>query len=218
MPTVSKRLRAAASEIGNVKLLADIGTDHGKLVIYALEHGLAERAFAVDISENSLEKAKRYAEHRNLADKIEFLCGDGLKPLPTTPEVVVIAGMGGNEIVKILTEKRLEAKYVLLPHQDAHILRKFLLKERFNITKDYVVRDGKFYTVLVAENGECNYSEREIILGKNYPPTEAFEDRLLDRKKKIEEILSERKVDIDNLQEEIKTEYKEICEWLKLRT
>lgn len=218
MPFLSKRLLSIANEIGTVKTLADIGTDHGKLLIYALGRGIAERAFAVDISKNSLLKAEREAEERGLSGRIEFLCGDGLQPLNETPDVIVIAGMGGNEIVKILSDKSCDTKFILMPHQDAHILRRYLSENNYDIVKDYVVKDGKYYTVIVSQRGHCVYTEQQIILGGNNPPGREFEERIKDRKERIEAIIKAQGITADKLQEELANEYKEIIKWQQSKT
>lgn len=213
MAFLSKRLRCVADEIGKADTVADIGTDHGKLALYALRKGICKKVIAVDISENSLQKARAQAENSNLSENIEFICGDGLLPLKEIPDVIVIAGMGGNEIVKILSDRFLPARYILMPHQDAHILRSFMREKGLRVIKDYVVEDGKFYTLIVCEAGENDYTDSEIILGRNFPPNEDYVRRLADRKKKIEFILKSQRINPEKLQEELAAEYKEIEKW-----
>lgn len=218
MIKLSARLQRAAEELGKVRTFADIGTDHGKLIVYALENEIAERAFAVDISCGSLEKARRAVKEHGLDERTDFFCGDGLTPLKQIPDAVVIAGMGGNETVKIISDRPMDTRYILLPHQDAHAVRRYLVRNGFDILKDYVIRDGKFYSVIVAERGRCEYDESAIILGANNPPTEEFRLRLLARKAAIEDLLIEQGVELSVLQSEIRHEYKEIEKWLKSRT
>ena len=217
MPVLSRRLLTAASEIGISDSIADIGTDHGKLIVYALERGLAKRAFAVDISPKSLEKAKRNAEDRGLTDQVTFYCGDGLKPLDCRPDVVVIAGMGGNETVKILSEGSKQKKLVLIPHQDAHLVRKYLCENGYRIEKDYYVEDGKYYAVLVAVEGVQTepYTDEDFWLGKNKPKTDAFIERNNKRLADIERILQEQRVKPNALQPDIRQEYEVLKQWSK---
>ena len=220
MSNLSPRLLAAASEIGVVDSLADIGTDHGKLIVYALERGLAKRAFAVDISPKSLDKARRNIQERSFSKVVEFYCGDGLKPLADVSDVVVIAGIGGNETVKILTEGKQQKKLVLIPHQDAQIVRKFLVENGYRLEKDYYVEDGKYYAVLVATYGKeaISYTEEEYWLGKNVPETEAFYKRHEKRLEDIERIMREQQVDADVLQPDIRKEYEVLKTWSKSQT
>lgn len=215
MQKISKRLLSVAEEIGTTESFADIGTDHGQLILYALERGITQRAFAVDISKNSLEKARRNLEEAGVCDRVSFFCGDGLKPLPEIPDVVVIAGMGGHEIVKILTEEKRVKKAVLLPHQDAHLVRKYLIENGYRIEKDYIVADGKYYAVIVASPGKSEYTEEEILLGKNNPKREDYNERNKKRKAAIEMIMKEQNVTLDALKDDIKKEYEVLEKWSK---
>lgn len=215
MLKIGKRLIQAATEIGKVQTLADIGTDHAQLVIYAISQGYVEKAYATDISKKSLEKARRNVAEYGLSDKVVFLHGDGLEPLPEIPDIIVVAGMGANEIISMLKKTTMATKYIFIPHSDAHRLRRYLCENGFAITKDYVVYDEKFYSIITAEPGECLYTNRDIVLGRNYPAAPEFEQRIVVRMKQIEEILKKQNTTIDCLKPEIQEEYKEICEWLR---
>ena len=217
MIRLSKRLLCAAREIGQTDVFADIGTDHGQLVSYALERGIAERAFAVDISPKSLRKAEQNIRERGLSDRVEFFCGDGLKPLREIPAVVVIAGMGGNETVKILSESLPPKKVVSIPHQDAHLVRRYLVENGYGLTADYIVEDGKFYAVLAAEQGApiVRYTPDEYILGKNFPPNEAYDKRNRKRLFEIETIIKMQNVLPEALQPELQQEYEVLKRWSK---
>lgn len=218
MLRIGKRLKSVAEEIGEVNTFADIGTDHGQLIIYALEHGYAKRAFAVDISEKSLSKAVSAIAEAGLSEKVDFFVGDGLTTLKEIPDVAVIAGMGGNEIVHILSSVSMDTKYVLVPHSDAHVLREYLCSHGYKIEKDYVVFDGKYYAVITCKYGKTEYDRSKIVLGGDNPHTKEFEERILDRKKRIEKILSEKNMSSDSLQPELREEYEEINEWLRSKT
>ena len=61
----------------DTEILADIGCDHGKIIVSAILTGKAKKGFAVDISKNSLNKAKKLAETVGIYQNIEFICGDG---------------------------------------------------------------------------------------------------------------------------------------------
>ncbi|MBR1747962.1 MAG: SAM-dependent methyltransferase [Clostridia bacterium] len=217
MQKLSPRLQFVAGEIGKAKTIADIGTDHGKLIVYALENGLAERAFAVDISKKSLDKAKKNIEESGLSGKVDFFCGDGLLPLKEQPDVAIIAGMGGNEIVKILSEGHRADRLILVPHQDAYLVREYLLQNHYSIEKDYVIEDGKFYSIIVTASGESYYSDDEIILGKNNPNREAFGRRNEKRMIQIEKILREQGVGIEDLKTDIQREYEVLKKWSESR-
>ncbi len=215
MLKLSKRLLCAVAEINDVDAIADIGTDHGQLIIYALKKNLAKRAFAVDISEKSLAKARVTVNEFGLEDRVSFFVGDGLSPLPEIPDIVVIAGIGGNETVNILNNVSMDTKFVFIPHNDAHVLREYLCNNGYGIEKDYIVHDNKFYAVIVASRGHTEYTRSQIMLGANNPPSEDFFARIVDRKNRIEKILHDSGAGVNSLQPEMREEYEEIKKCIK---
>ena len=85
--------------------LADIGTDHGYVPVCLLQSGKIPFAVAVDVHKGPLESAMNNASRCGVADKMHFVCGDGLHGvLPDEAEDIVIAGMGGELILRIISE------------------------------------------------------------------------------------------------------------------
>ena len=85
--------------------LADIGTDHGYIPIFAMNNGLCKKAIACDINKGPLLSAKENIELYNLSDKIETRLSNGLLSLsPMEADTIVIAVMGGLLIRDILTD------------------------------------------------------------------------------------------------------------------
>ena len=172
---VGKRLEKILSLLNNkVGVIADIGTDHGILAFRILTDLKADKVIATDISEPSLDKARELKDRYGFGNK--FLCkvGDGLKPLKDEKkiDVVIIAGMGGIEIVKILNQKpsNLEiGSFIFQPMQDAEILREFLISSGYNISVDETVKDrDKFYSTIKCDGviAPKTASIEEIVVGK----------------------------------------------------
>jgi release factor glutamine methyltransferase len=69
-------------------VIADVGTGSGAVVISLA--GLVPRAimYAMDISNQALEVARRNASHHALQGKITFLEGDLLSPLPEAADII----------------------------------------------------------------------------------------------------------------------------------
>lgn len=175
MIKLDNRLRAVVDNISG-KCLADIGCDHGKVSCMALIEKRVERVVASDISLPSLNKAKELACQYGL-DSIEFKhCGgfddyeDGLA------DVVVIAGMGGKEIVEILAGKPNGVeKLVLVAHKDVDKVRQYVTQNGYKLDKDFVVKAGrKFYNILVATYGKEQLDYHDIMLGKNHLQDEVY--------------------------------------------
>ncbi|HOO22894.1 MAG TPA: class I SAM-dependent methyltransferase [Clostridia bacterium] len=189
MIKLDTRLKTILNEIHNAETLADIGCDHGKLIVSAILSGRAKKGIAVDISADSLKKTKILAERYNVEDKIDCLTGDGFLPIKNEVSVAVIAGLGARETAKILSGKDIASKYILVPHQDTPVLRRYLMENSFFVDKDFTVKEGRhYYSVIVARKGSNNYSDAEIYLGKNIPESPYFDawlDNRYDTLKKI---------------------------------
>lgn len=191
---LGKRLRAVAEEVEG-RCLADVGCDHGKVSLVCLLEGKVDKVIACDISSKSLQKAIEIAKTYG-ASKIDFRVGDGLEVLnDNEADCVVIAGMGGNEIMSILSKNVPQGikKIVLSPHRNAIELRKFLEKNRLYIARDYKVEEcGKFYDIIVAEPADgrdCSLCRKELLLGKN-AVGEDFDNYIEFMRKKSDDLAS----------------------------
>jgi release factor glutamine methyltransferase len=72
-------------------LLADVGTGSGAIAVSVAKHEPAAKLVATDISAPALAIAKENAATHGVTDRIEFLEGDLLTPLPAEPRFAVIA-------------------------------------------------------------------------------------------------------------------------------
>jgi tRNA (adenine22-N1)-methyltransferase len=165
---LSERLRAIISMIPGNKCTADIGTDHGFVPISVVSEGIAEHAIASDVRKGPLTRAEAHIREAGLSDRIDCRLGDGLSVLaPGEAEVIVIAGMGGMLMTRILGEAPETAgsarHLVLSPHRDEYELRTYLWNQGFVIEDETMVReDGKYYPVIrTRKAGEGELSERE---------------------------------------------------------
>lgn len=147
--TLDDRLRACLNEVKGSKCVCDVGSDHGKLAVAAIAEELAEYAIATDISRASLLKAELLAERCGVC--LTARLGDGLKVLgENEADTVVIAGMGGFEIVRILREALYRyPKYVLVPHRHAVEVRQYLKAINAGIMRDYLVKVGGYYYPII---------------------------------------------------------------------
>ena len=169
LPRANKRLTALYNETLNLAeeddIVADVGADHGYLSAMLAKSNKFRKVIATDISAPSLKKTTVLAESLNLS--IETRVGDGLTVAPDAT-LACICGMGGYEIIKILETYPQTTKFVFQPVQNPTELRAYLLKNKFNIVKDYVLVDkGKTYFVItVAGKGKNKYSKLDKLFGK----------------------------------------------------
>ena len=78
---LSKRMQAIADMISPCKVLADVGTDHGYIPIYAVKNGIAQRGIAMDINKGPIERAASHIQEYGLDAYIETRCCDGVAAL-----------------------------------------------------------------------------------------------------------------------------------------
>lgn len=160
MIQLSKRLQAVADLITAEGVLADIGTDHGYIPIYLVEKGRIEKAIAADVKKGPLLRAKEHIEKYGLGDYIETRLSDGAKKIADKEaDVLVIAGMGGGLMQKILEQSKevfASAKEIILqPQSEQEILRRYLVGEGYQIlAEDMVKEDGKYYPMMRVSKNE----------------------------------------------------------------
>ena len=163
---MTKRLKIIASHIGKGRVFADIGCDHGIIAKYVLDNELFETVIASDISNKSLDKAKKLLN--KYGSKVTFLVSDGFNKFHLIPDEAVIAGMGGEEICSILSNaKFLPKRLILSPQKNQSKVRELLIRKNYKISDDYTVFDKKFYDVIVAEIGSDRYSDLELLFGRD---------------------------------------------------
>jgi tRNA (adenine22-N1)-methyltransferase len=129
-----------------------------------LENGLCERVIFSDISKGSLQKAQTLLADYVQDGKAVPVLGDGFFGVPSDTEEVLIAGMGGREITLILSDEKygfLPRRFVFQPMHDAEKLRRYLVAQGAQIERDYTFEDGKFYDVIVGNDGKRGGQVRE---------------------------------------------------------
>ena len=160
---MSKRIEKLVELFPGARSVADIGCDHGYTSILLAKSGKAEKIIACDIGKAPLESAKKNILSKGLTAKIECRLGDGLTPIkPFETDAVLISGMGGPLMRKIL-EKRIEefSFAVLSPQSDFANFRRFLF-DRMNILKEeYLEEGGKFYRLFLAGKKSDLHKEKK---------------------------------------------------------
>ena len=208
---VSYRIKTLCSLLQPTDVFADIGCDHGYCTQYMLEEGKCERAIFSDVSKGSLQKAEVLLADYVQEGRAVGVLGDGFFGVPDSVGEVLIAGMGGSEILSILTDEKygfLPKSFVFQPMLNADKLRRWILDNGGYITRDFTFKDGKYYDVICGRrlmDGEVkqSYTEMELEFGRENLSElpSAFVERTKKQLKDIEKYLA-----IDNLQEESRAE------------
>ena len=175
---LNPRLLKIAEMVSSCESLADIGTDHGYIPIYALLKGTAKSAIASDINKGPIKRAKKNVLAFGLADKISLRVGPGLTTVEAgEAETIVIAGMGGILISDILEESQktvsLAKQLILQPMTAEKELREYLCTNDFTIEEEILVaEEEKIYNIIcVSPGGRTEYSSKELVLGRGLEST-----------------------------------------------
>lgn len=153
---LSERMVAVAAMVTPGCRLADVGCDHGYLSLWLCLQGIAKKSIALDVNRGPLQSAEKHIEAMGLGAYIETRLSDGLEAVsPGEVDSVVIAGMGGRLICRILsrgeTVIRNIRELIVEPQSEAAEVRGFLEREFFQIERENMVQEsGKFYPVIRA--------------------------------------------------------------------
>lgn len=150
-PTIlSDRLRCLLNEISYTDRLIDVGSDHGYSAAFALENKKAGYVIATDLHLPPANRTKEYLLAQGLSEMSEVHCVDGLSNICLTRgDTVLIAGMGGLEILKILNDALRShdgtfpdgIRFILQPQRSFEELREFLSENGFPIEKEIICFD-----------------------------------------------------------------------------
>ena len=170
-----KRIDTLCSYLKRTTTFADVGCDHGYCSEYMLKNGLCEFAYLSDISKGSLQKAQTLLKRYIDEGRAKAVLGNGFFGVPKDTQEVLIAGMGGEEIVDILSHEKygfIPEIFVFQPMLNPDKLRAFLLENGGYIERDFTFcADGKFYDLIVGRKRKTEekqrYSEWEIEFGRD---------------------------------------------------
>lgn len=164
------RLQLLADLVPQGARLVDVGTDHGYLPVYLLQNGHIASAIAADIGEAPLDHARRTARQYGVEDSLQFLRCDGLAGIsPDETDTVVIAGMGGETIIHILSRASWTRNggtlLLLQPMTKQEELRRWLSENGYAQYAERLVRDKDYlYPVFTVYGG----AGQELSVGEIY--------------------------------------------------
>lgn len=178
---LSLRLSAIAELVTEGNRLVDVGCDHGYLPVYLVEKKKIPGAVAADVGKGPLSRAEEHIRQSGLETYIETRLSNGLQEIKKGEgDTLVIAGMGGPLMERILSEGRRTLagfqELILQPQSDVPHVRRYLFMNGFRITEERVVlEDGKFYFIVKAIPAAGNnsripevpWTEEEFLFGKS---------------------------------------------------
>ncbi|MGB1926264.1 MAG: tRNA (adenine(22)-N(1))-methyltransferase [Rubripirellula sp.] len=151
MPHLDLRLKTVAKQI-HAECHADVGSDHGNLLVALLKTGRIKTAIAVENKRQPFENSRRAL----LGLKGEARFADGLKGLAAgEADSLSICGMGGASIVSILQADpdRIPPKIVLQPNRGEELVRRWAISNDFHLVEEQIAWGHWPYAVLTYRSG-----------------------------------------------------------------
>lgn len=156
-----------------VFLTIDVGCDHGYLSIQLMKENKSEYVINVDNKIKPLRNAIQNTSKYFFSNKIVNFLNDGLYEMQNDlcPDVIVIAGIGGLQIIEILKKSTIVnfKKLILQPEGNFLKLRKWLIENNYKIMDENVIKNNDvFYLFIECEKTTLNqnhYNYLDYLLG-----------------------------------------------------
>lgn len=167
---ISNRLKTIASFVDDNSNVIDVGCDHALLDIFLVETKKNIKVIASDVNEGPLKGALQNIKEHNLEQIIEIKLGDGIKTISDNTDTIIISGLGGETIIKILKDdqdKLTNIKTLILsPHGDIYEVRKEVINLGFKIIdEEFLYDQNKPYTIIKFIRGKEIYTDDELYFG-----------------------------------------------------
>ena len=170
---LSARLERVAAQVPAGARLADIGTDHGYLLVALMKRGLISAAVAGEVALTPLRAVERSVRENGLGERIAVRLADGLAAIEPGDRITAISfcGMGGETICDILARDKARLggnqRLILQPNGGEQPLRRWLMDNGYRICHEELLQENRFfYEIIVAEPGEpTRYTDRELYFG-----------------------------------------------------
>ena len=164
---LSKRLETIIYLVDQGENVADIGSDHGFIVIELINRNIA--ASCLDV-ENKIGPYTNLVKNTSLIKNIKTSLSDGLKEVDKQFSTVIIAGMGFNTIKEIINDsiEKLDFidTFIIDSHTLTYELRKFMSEIGYFIKDEQCLIENKiFYEIIKFQKGHKVYSEVELKYG-----------------------------------------------------
>ena len=207
---ISKRIRTIASLIGPDENVLDVGTDHAFLPVVLKKSGHRGLVRASELRKGPRANALKNLQESGI-DDVEVYLTDGVRGIDFPADTVVIAGMGYGTVTGIISESRgyfQDKKIIIQINHEVDRLRRWLMENGFMIEDELMIKDYKYYEILIVREGEMKLDEMQIRFGPVLltEQSRTFRDCYDQRIEKLEAIiktLPENHEDIGKLEEQI---------------
>lgn len=167
------RIKEIAKYIEPYKKIADVGCDHGYLIIEAFNNHKIESAVAIDNKKGPLDSAITNISKYQFINNVRFSLSSGISDIDSDTEVVIIAGMGGlliNQIISADIDNLKNVKRLIIEaNRNQYDCRKYLSSIGFKIIDESVVyENNKYYQIIILDKSNSDnidYSDIELQYG-----------------------------------------------------
>lgn len=217
---ISERLKQISNFINDDHDVADIGSDHGLLLVLLSNRNFSHEVIGV---ENKIGPFSNLEKTVNKIAKTNFKCllSDGLKDVKENYKTIVIAGMGYSNLENILkNDKNFGSRenFVIDCHTNQKEIRNLFYELRYKIEDEKIIfEDSIYYDVIKFEKNNDNHVYNSLEL--KYGPlnlkrkNEIFIKRYSESLNKLKNLCNS----INNLERkrELENEIKELEEIIK---
>jgi len=188
------RLCAISEMVIPGKPAADIGADHAQLAVYLAETSRAPKVIIGELGDGPFQRATTAVRQSGAVEKIELRQGDGLEVLDFHEvNTVVLAGMGGDTIIEILSRDWDKAasfeRFVLQPMSKSCVIRQRLASRGWVIENEVLAEERKrLFLVMAVCPGNVPYYLTDletdigpILLNNGHRATRLYVQRFLDQ-------------------------------------
>ena len=161
---ISKRLRTIGDLIDNEESVTDVGCDHGFLAVYLRQKGNTAHLICADSKPGPLSQGRKNLDAMGI-ENVDMVLSDGLREIDEVTDVIVMAGMGyhtGGFRVDKFAKCR---KIIIQVNTDSDKMRRWLNEQGYRIIKERILKDYKYYEIIVVRKGRQYLSEEEITFG-----------------------------------------------------
>ncbi|MBO4637401.1 MAG: SAM-dependent methyltransferase [Clostridiales bacterium] len=140
--------------------IIDVGSDHGHLAAYAVKYGGFFSCICTDIHEAPARRSEEFLSQNGLSSVSSVYCTNGLTGIDLLEnDTIVMAGLGGNNIMDIMNEvlPRTSSnilptvRFVFQPQKTIEGLREYLCSHGFAIEDESISMErGIYYPIISA--------------------------------------------------------------------
>lgn len=169
---ISNRLKTIVSLIKSDNNIADIGSDHGYVLLELRKKGFKSKLLGVENKEHPFLRLKNNIDISKEKD-IKCSLSDGLNAITNEYKTIIIAGMGFDVIKQIISNNIDKLAFItniiIDSHTDKNKVRPYFLSLGYDVEDEIVIYEDNIYYDLIAfhkVDSVSDYTFEELEFGK----------------------------------------------------